>query len=85
MRMATPVLSVRNHNDDCVVDCLSDHHWVAHSDTMRHAKRLREDKPWVTRKRSKTQGPPELNFPADIQAMVIPLEDMKDVIVLTGL
>ena len=54
-------------------------------DATRRGKRPREDDHWVTRKRHKTYGSPELEVPADIQDMEIPLEDVGDAIILTGL
>ena len=45
-------------------------------------KRLRDENPNMTHKRRKTE---ELEVPSDLQDMEIPLEDMGDVIFLTGL
>ena len=59
--------------------------WVAFSSTMRHAKRPGDDTQTVAHKRRKTKWPPELEVPADLHDMEIPLEDMGDVIVVTEL
>ena len=61
---------------------LSDPRWEVREDTAQRMKRLRDENPNVTHKQRKTQ---ELEVPSDLQGMEIPLEDMGDVIVLTGL
>ena len=58
---------------------LLDLHRVVHSNTARYAKRL------GTMPMAHMEGPQELEVPAHLQDMEIPLEDMGDVIVLTGL
>ena len=45
-------------------------------------KRLRDENPNATHKQHKTE---EAEVPSDLRDMEIPLEDMGDVIVLTGL
>ena len=46
---------------------------------------LRDETQNVAHKQRKTEGPPVLEVPTDLQDMEIPLEDMGNVIVLTGL
>ena len=50
--------------------------------TAQRMKRLRDEIPPETHKKRRTEAP---EVPSDLQDMEIPLEDMGDVIVLTGL
>ena len=61
---------------------LSDPQWEVQENTTQRMKHLRDENPNETHKRHKTE---ELDVPRDLRDMEIPLEDMGDVIVLTGL
>ena len=61
---------------------LSDPRWDIRGATAQRMKRLRDEIPPETHKKRRTQAP---EVPSDLQDMEIPLEDMGDVIVLTGL
>ena len=64
---------------------MSDLRWEVRGDTARCAKRMRDETSNVAHKRRKTEEPPVFEVPSDLQDMEIPLEDMGDVTVLTGL
>ena len=61
---------------------LSDPRWDIRGATAQCMKRLRDENPRETHKKHRTEA---LEVPSDLQDMEIPLEDMGDVIVLTGL
>ena len=61
---------------------LSDSRWDIRGATAQRMKRLRDENPPETHKKRRTETP---EVPSDLQDMEIPLEDMGDVIVLTGL
>ena len=61
---------------------LSDPRWDIRGATAQRMKRLRDENPPETHKKRRTEAP---EVPSDLQDMEIPLEDMGDVIVLTGL
>ena len=61
---------------------LSDPRWDIQGATAQRMKRLRDENPPKTHKKRRTET---LEVPSDLQDMEIPLEDMGDVIVLTGL
>ena len=60
----------------------SDPRWDIRGATAQRMKRLRDENPPETHKKRRTEA---LEVPSDLQDMEIPLEDMGDVIVLTGL
>ena len=61
---------------------LSDPRWDIRGATAQRAERLWDENPREMHKRRKIEAP---EVPSDLQDMEIPLEDMGDVIVLTGL
>ena len=61
---------------------LSDPRWDIRGATAQRMKRLWDENPPETHKKRRTEAP---EVPSDLQDMEIPLEDMGDVIVLTGL
>jgi len=61
---------------------LSDPQWDIRETTAQCIKRLPEETPNATHKWRKTE---EVEVPSDLQDMEIPLEEMGDVAVLTGL
>ena len=61
---------------------LSDPRWDIRGATAQRMKRLRDENPPETHKKRRAETP---EVPSDLQDMEIPLEDMGDVIVLTGL
>ena len=61
---------------------LSDPRWDIRGATAQRMKRLRDENPPETHKKRRTEAP---EVPSDLQDMEIPLEDMGDVRVLTGL
>ena len=56
--------------------------WDSRGASAQRMKRLRDENPPETHKKRRTEA---LEVPSDLQDMEIPLEDMGDVIVLTGL
>ena len=61
---------------------LSDPRWDVQGAIAQRMKRLRDKNPPETHKKRRTEA---LEVPSDLQDMEIPLEDMGDAIVLTGL
>ena len=61
---------------------LSDPRWGIRGATAQRMKRLRDENPPETHKQRRTEA---LEVPSDLQGMEVPLEDMGDVIVLSGL
>ena len=61
---------------------LSHPRWDCRGTTAQRLKRLRDENPSETHKKWRTEA---LEVPSDLRDMEIPLEDMGDVIVLTGL
>ena len=61
---------------------LSDPRWDIRGATAHGMKHLRDKNPPKTHKKRRTEA---LEVPSDLQDMEVPLEDMGDVIVLTGL
>ena len=80
--MAAYVPSARSDPYGLTADDFVGPRWDIRGATAQCMKRLRDENPPETHKKRRIEV---LEVPSDLQDMEIPLEDMGDVIVLTGL